>query len=357
MGNIPIKFKPNLIPNAPKDGSFDKTAFEATIAKNGGIEEYIIFPKKDGCRMEFGLGPKVLTRSLKEPGSDLVKARFAKLNQVCLDNNIILEGEFYMHGMPFNEIFRFFSKSDVTTQDYIDELTKMKEKKPEAFQEKYRGKDIKFLTTFHEDLECFAFDFIITDRPDLIGFKERWQEAFKRLCLYSFEEMYLRMPDRMKPESIEDLYSLYEYNLEQGYEGLVLTHSTHPYKFGRSTLNQGTLLKMKDDKNEYDGVILDVEEATMVKEGVEKTVNELGRSKTSQLKADRIPSGMAKGFVVEFEGKGTFCVGLNGFDHDARRELLDNKENYIGKSFKYTGMPPIKDFPRHAFFDSWRDEK
>jgi len=354
---IPTKFKPNLIPNAPKDGSFDRTEFEATIAKNGGIEEYTVLPKKDGCRMEFGLGPKVLTRSLKEPGSDLVKARFDELNKICLKENIILEGEFYMHGLPFNEIFRFFSKSDVTTQDYIDELTKMKENKPEAFQEKYRGRDIEFLTTFHENLKCYAFDFIITDRPDLIGFKERWGEAHRRLWAYELEEEYLVMPTAIQIESIEKLEAAYNYALTFGWEGLVLTHNTHPYKFGRSTLNQGTLLKMKDDKNEYDGVILDVEEATMVKDGVEKTVNELGRSKTSQLKADRIPSGMAKGFVVEFEGKGTFSVGLNGFDHDARRELLDNKQNYIGRYFKYTGMPPIKDFPRHAFFDSWRDEK
>ena len=74
-------------------------------------------------------------------------------------------------------------------------------------------------------------------------------------------------------------------------------------------------------------------------------------------KEDRELSGLAKGFLVEFEDKGTFLVGLNGFDNEDKRELLLNKESYIGKHFKYTGMKPVKDFPRHAFFKGWRDGK
>ena len=37
--------------------------------------------------------------------------------------------------------------------------------------------------------------------------------------------------------------------------------------------------------------------------------------------------------------------------------LLENKYKYIGKHFKYHAMAPVKDFPRHAYFDTWRDEK
>ena len=108
---------------------------------------------------------------------------------------------------------------------------------------------------------------------------------------------------------------------------------------------------------EYDGVILYVEEATEVKEGVEKTINELGRSVTSKKKDDRKPSGLAKGFRIEFEGLGTFPVGLRGFDNIAKKFIWDNKEDYVGRHFKYTAMKPVKDFPRHAYFDTWRDEK
>jgi hypothetical protein len=354
-------FKPNLIANNPKDGSFTKEDMERIITGNGGIENYIVFPKKDGCRLEMGLSSKVLSRSLKEPGSDLVKARFKEFNELCLSLNLIVEGEFYMHGEAFNHINRFFAKSDVTTPEYLAELTKMKENKPEAFYEKFRGKDVSFLTTFHEGLKFWAFDFIVTDRPDIVGFEDRFAIALSRLasaCLTDYKLFsHVEIPLRYKVLTFEELYSVYKLALEDGYEGLILTHKDHVYKYGRSTLKSGTIFKMKEDKEEYDGIVLDVEESTIVKEGVEKTVNELGRSKTSKKKGDRLPSGMAKGLVVEFEGKGTFCVGLNGFDHDARKELLENKKDYIGRHFKYTGMQAVKDFPRHAFFDTWRDEK
>lgn len=351
------KFKPNLVPNEPKDGSFSKEDRDAIINGHGGIEDYIVFHKKDGCRLEFGVEENILTRSLKQPGSDLVKERFDAFQKLCLSLNIIVEGEFYMHGLKFNEIFRFFSKSDVTDPGYVAELEKMKEKKPEAFFEKYRGKDIPFLTTFHEDLRFWAFDFIILDRPDLVGFKERWVEAYKRIMPLLSPEMYVVMPTQLPLESIEVLDEMFDIVLDEGWEGLILTHKNHVYKYGRSTIKSGTILKLKDDKQEFDGIVLDVEEATMVKEGVDKTINELGRSKTSKKKDDRLPSGLAKGFVVEFEGLGTFTVGLRGFDNDAKRELLLNKKSYIGRHFKYSGMPPVKDFPRSVYFDCWRDEK
>lgn len=351
------KYKPNLIDNEPKDGSFTREDRNALIAKNGGIEKYIITLKKDGCRLAAGAGPNLLTRSLKQPGSLLVQQRFDRFHQICLTLKIVVDGEFYMHGVAFNHINRFFSKSDVTTPEYLKELTTMKEKKPEAFYDKFRGMDIPFLTTFHEDLKFWYFDGIVLDRPDLVTFEERMKEITTRLQPYDLASMHVVEPVTYTCDTFEELYELYEWALENGWEGLILVLEGHLYKFGRSTLKSGTILKLKNDKEEYDGIVLDVEESTVVKDGVDKTINELGRSKTSKKKEDRLPSGMAKGFVVDFEGKGTFCVGLNGFDHTARKEVLDNKEKYIGRHFRYTGMEPLKDFPRHAYFDCWRDEK
>lgn len=350
-------YKPNLVPNEPKDGSFGKTERDALIEKNGGIKAYVATQKKDGCRLAAGLPQGIVTRSLKSPGSKLVLERFEALQQVCLDLNILLDGEFYMHGLKFNEIFRFFSKSDVTTPEYRKELEKLKEKHPKDFYKKYRGRDIDFLTTFHEELEFWIFDGIVLNRPDLIGYKERMVEINDRLSTVNFNSLSAVLPITFRPQSLEELYDLYEEMLGYGWEGLVLTHNNHAYKNGRSTLKSGTILKLKDDKREYDGIVLDVEESTVAREGSKKTINELGRSKTSQLKEDRIPSGMAKSFVVQFEDIGTFPVGLNGFNHEERKRVLENKDDYIGRHFKYTGMVPVKDFPRHAYFACWRDEK
>lgn len=348
-------FKPNLIPNNPKDGSFTKEERNKVIEKNGGIEQYRILFKKDGCRMQLGLADIPLSRALKPIKSILVNKKFDKLNKLCLDLNISLDGEFYMHGLKFNEIFRFFSNTDVTSEKYRIKLKKELNKNPEKFHDDYNGKDIDFLTTFHDELTFWPFDGVVLDRPDLVGFDERIEEINKRLWdstgVNTSQISFHSLP------KINQLDAFYETALEFGWEGLVLTHKDHEYKYGRNSLKQGTLLKMKDDAIEYDGVILDVVEGTISKEGTEITTNELGRSVRSQKKEDRKPSGKAKGFVIEFENLGIFCVGLRGFDDEAKKELLENKSNYIGRHFKYTAMAPVKDFPRHAYFKTWRDEK
>ena len=346
------QFKPNLIPNNPKDGSFK---ISTAIEKNGGIKNYCITLKKDGCRLQAGISDTVLSRSLKKPGSKLVVDKFQKLNDICLKHNITLDGEFYRHGLKFNAIFRFFSKSDVTTEEYRKSLEKELRKDAKKFSDKYDGLDIPFLTDFNKDLKFWIFDGTILDRPDIKGYEDRMNEIYKRLDPYKLDE--IEWPVFQSPEDVDELNRFYELSLDIGFEGLVLTHKDHEYKFGRNSLNQGTLLKMKDDAIEYDGIVLDIKESSVVKEGVEKTKNELGRSVTSKKVDDRIPSGMAKSFTVQFGELGTFDVGLKGFDHESRKELLENKNNYIGRHFKYKAMAPVKSFPRHAYFDCWRDEK
>lgn len=348
-------FKPNLIPN------FDKGVeknIDQIILKNGGYDQYFILPKKDGVRVEL-IDGQVLGRSLKKPGSRLVVERFQSLADLCKELNIILEGEFYWHGQKFNTIMRFFSKSDVTCPKYKAQLRKELSKNPEKFLTEYETTDIDFLTTFHSELRFHIFDGVILDKPELVEFQTRMEEIVVRLSDAGVEsnKHFIKWPMFYRAENKENLDTLYRDIVTEGYEGLVLVHRNHEYKYGRNTLKEGTLLKMKDDEFEYDGIILDVVEGTQVKDGVETSTNELGRSVTSKKKDDREASGLAKGFLVQFEDKGTFIVGLNGFDNEQKAELLNNKQNYIGKHFTYTAMVPVKDFPRHAFFKHFRDEK
>lgn len=351
-------FKPNLCPNNPKDGSFD---LDATILKNGGYDKYLILPKKDGCRMQI-MDCEIKTRSLKAPSSKLVIERFSEFAALCDSLKIAVDGEFYMHGQKFNSIFRFFSKSDVTTPEYKKELEKAKAKNPEKFANDYDGLEIDFLTTFHDDLKFWLFDGIVLDRPDLQGFEERMNEIKYRLdSVCSSFLKHVELPIKFCAENYEDLQLGFEETLKLGFEGLVLIHKDHKYKFGRNSLKEGTLLKMKDDALEYDGYVIDVVEATSVIEGTEKTTNELGRSVTSKKKGDRENSGIAKGFTTAYlDDNGTthyFTVCLKGFDNETRKQMFLEKENYIGKHFKFTAMKPVKDVPRHAYFDCWRDEK
>ncbi len=346
-------FKPNLVPNNPKDGSFD---LKAKIRQRGGIINYLFFFKKDGCRIEL-IDKKVLSRELNVPRSILVVERFKRFSELLDECGIVLEGEFYMHGMKFNHIYRFFSKTDVTCPKYRRQLERALAKDEAAFLEKYETTDIDHLTTFHKDLKFWAFDGYLKDRPDIVRFEDRWAEIQRRLRvsgLINFESLVFSIP--FKLHKLEQLDPVYEMSLKNDWEGLILVHKDHEFKNGRNTLNEGTLLKMKDDKKEYDGIVLSVEESTIVKAGVEKTQSNLGRSVTSKKKGDRLPSGMAKGYIVEFEGH-THCVSLSKASHEKRREILENADKYIGRHFVYTAMPPVKNVPRSAFFDRWRDAK
>ena len=118
---------------------------------------------------------------------------------------------------------------------------------------------------------------------------------------------------------------------------------------------------MKEDNLQFDGVILGLEEATEVLPGVEKTINELGRSVTSKLKDDRVPSGLCKGFRVALDNGNEMTVSLKDFDHDARRAMLLSPEDYVGKTIRFTGMAPTKEggCPRHAHYTKGniRDDK
>ena len=344
-------FEPNLIPNNKKGTPTD---FDTIIKKNGGYSKYVALYKKDGCRL--GIHKEIKTRSLKAPKSELVLERFKRLTEICVKENIFIEGEFYMHGLKFNQIFSFFSNTNVESPKYRERLEKMLAKGTGSFIKKYETTDIDALTTFHAGLRFWLFDGIVLDRPELTGWLDRMRVIVRRLEKYDISDI-LELPEYLAFSNFEELQALYDNALHDGWEGLVIVKKDHVYKYGRNSLKQGTLLKMKDDAREFDGIILGVEEGTRIKDGVERGQNELGRSTTSQKKGDREPNGKAKGFIIQYEDKGTFTVGLKGFDDEAKRELLENADKYIGQHFKYTAMAPTKDFPRHAYFDCWRDDK
>lgn len=359
------KFKPNLIPNF-SDGSEN---IESIIKRNGGLIKYSVFRKKDGVRLEI-IDGKLLPRSLKDIRSNDVKSRFKELVDICQLHDIVLEGEFYSHGMSFNEIYRFYSSTNVASDSEKKKLDKYSQQvsidgkwvtvenpkfeETRLYQE-YGGRSIDFLTTFQDSLEFWMFDGFIKGKEHL-PFINRMADIYFILNQYDIPFFKDIFHSRVMFTDKEKLSDIFDSVIEEGYEGLVLVHDFHQYQFGRTTLRRGTLLKMKDDNHTFDGIVLDVLEGTMIKEGVERTVNELGNSRTSGKKEDREPNGKAKGFLCEYNGE-EFVVSLKGFNDADKAELLKNKDKIIGRHFYYTAMEVLKNVPRHARFSGWRDSK
>jgi DNA ligase-1 len=162
----------------------------------------------------------------------------------------------------------------------------------------------------------------------------------------------------VEQKTIHNLEELYEFEakvLAQGYEGLILRCPNAPYKRGRSTTLEGTLLKLKrwvDAEFEVIGLVEQMENAN------EKKVNELGRSQRSSHKAGLIPKGELGALIVRsLDGSGVeFNIG-SGFSHQMRVAVWRNPKHYIGRIAKAKWFPiGVKDKPRQPIFVAWRDE-
>ena len=146
----------------------------------------------------------------------------------------------------------------------------------------------------------------------------------------------------------------YEHDcLEDGFEGLILRDPSAPYKTGRSTVNEGYLLKLKRFLD-AEATVIGFEER--MHNGNEASTNELGRTKRSSHAAGKIGRGDLGALVCRFEGV-TFNVGA-GFSDDERQRIWNDQAGHLGRIVKFKYFPVgVKKAPRHPVFLGWRDKR
>ena len=281
-------FKPMLAINADKDK----------------IEYPCLYSTKlDGVRICFKNG-EMLARSLKQITSKTLQDKYQFLKDLTKNTNIILDGEMYAHGMEFNEISRYVRKSDLKIP-----------------------KELKF--------HCFD---IITNG----NYEEEFISRFKRLKKLKYKDVVIVKQKELKSPS--ELDTAFKDVLEQGYEGLILRSKDSPYKCGRSTVNEGFLLKIKPFVS-FDSRIIDVIERMENLNVSQK--NELGRSFKRNTKDNKRGTGIAAVFRVIYNGV-EGGVTITG-DEEFRREIWEHREDYIGRMIEWKAMlVGSKDFPRHS---------
>ena len=342
------QFKPQLLPNDKAGESID---WESRI---GNPLDWMISHKFDGARVEIFHDGTVKGRSLKGLPSLHVN-RMAEDFALLTQHSGVIEAEFYAPNMNFSELMHFFKTEDVTSDKTIAKYTKLWEKTQgdPAKGWKYPGRTVEWLTTWHPELKFYVFDHVFMDGDDRTKL-ERYmalQRIFNRQHVHGDDGILIQ---QWKFSYIDAIYQAYDQAILDGGEGLVMMHKDSAYKMGRYTLNAGQAFKIKDSNKDFEGVIVAIEEGTEARAGAERTINELGRSKTSQLKEDRIPSGLAKGFRVRMDDGNELIVSLNGFNHADRRALLGGgpATSIVGKRIKFTGMAPTKPggCPRHAHY-------
>lgn len=150
----------------------------------------------------------------------------------------------------------------------------------------------------------------------------------------------------------EELISYEQQCLAQGFEGVMIRSGSGKYKCGRSTLKEGILLKLKrflDSEAEIVGF-----EEKFHNEN-EKEKNELGLSKRATKKANLIPADTLGALLVkDLKTDIEFSVGT-GYDDELRKQIWNNKEEYLGEVIKYKYQPSgAKDKPRFPVFLGFR---
>lgn len=154
-----------------------------------------------------------------------------------------------------------------------------------------------------------------------------------------------------------DLDDFFRHSLSKGYEGTMIRSINGRYKFGRSTLREGILLKLKPFAD-AEATVIGFEER--MHNANEATTNALGRTERSSHKENLVPMGTLGALIVKNEklwpGR-TFNIGT-GFTDALRQEIWDHQASCLGGrcKFKYQAIG-TKDVPRIPVFLGWRDSR
>lgn len=171
-----------------------------------------------------------------------------------------------------------------------------------------------------------------------------------------YRHRYDAIPSQFKLESyiadsIEQLISYEEVFLAEGYEGLMVRSLDGPYKYGRSSVKEGYLLKVKRFED-AEAEVIGFEER--MHNANEATVDNLGRTERSSHKENMIPMNTLGSLIcVTPEGQ-EFKVGT-GFSDQERSLIWDNRPEYLGKLVKYSYTKiGAKDSPRFPSYIGFR---
>lgn len=309
----PLQFKPILAASKPKDYTVEQ--FYARL-----VFPVIATPKLDGIRCVTrdvprppGFMCEPFTRSLKPIPNIHVAAQLA---QYCPPG---LDGELMTYD-----------------SDLLDPKERVR-----------NFNDISSDIMAHKGVPNFkyhVFDSEIENGKTYMWRLRNLQEIFGSLpkfCVY--------VPERL----IESLSQLLEYEAEQialGYEGICFRDPNSKYKYGRSTLREGHLIKMKRFVTE-EAVVIGMEEE--MANNNPSVLGTTGYAERSSHSANLVGKGRMGALICKND-QGEFKVGT-GFNATQRQNMWDTKDSVIGRTITFKHQPHgSKDLPRIPVFVGFR---
>jgi DNA ligase-1 len=200
------------------------------------------------------------------------------------------------------------------------------------------------------DFKCWIFDYVNPTTESIAPYCERINDN----CLSEAEtNEFVQILRPTMVANDDELRVLEEQYLEQGFEGAMVRDPKGTYKFGRSTVKENTLLKVKrflDDE----AVIIDIQEMQHNNNTAEQDA--FGRTKRSTAQDGKVGAGTAGTLIARNADGIEFGIGT-GMDDAIRAKIWADPSLYIGQVVKYKYFPvSIKDRPRHPVFLGFRDQ-
>lgn len=206
---------------------------------------------------------------------------------------------------------------------------------------------------YDEKFSYYWFDYVVDD--PLKSYTDRVNDMKK----YVDDHPHILDHEQVKiiplfPIEINNIDELSRYErdvLAKGFEGVMIRKPDGKYKFGRSTLKEGILLKMKQFKD-AEATIISM--TAQQKNTNTKIKDNLGNMKRTSHKDGKVDKDTMGSIEVDYDGV-VFSIGT-GFDDEQRKHFWDTKESLIGKivKFKFFEMG-TKDAPRFPVFLGIRD--
>ena len=290
--------------------------FRPTLAVNADFTKikYPVYasPKLDGIRCSIVDG-KALSRTLKPIPNKHIYGQLSNHSLNGLDGELIV-------GSPTSPTCYNESVSNIMAFDKTPNYT-------------------YYVFDHHEVNGSFARRF-----QELLASLGQWGK-YPQICL--LEQNLLANED--------DMLAYEAAKVEEGYEGIILRSPEAPYKFGRSTVKEGYLLKVKRFEDSEAEIIGFEEE---LKNGNAAETNELGRTKRSTAAAGLSGKGTLGAFQVRDVVTGVeFSIGT-GLTAAQQQSHWLNRDTILGGILKYKYFPVgVKDKPRHPVFLGFRDAR
>jgi len=173
------------------------------------------------------------------------------------------------------------------------------------------------------------------------------------LIVAEFNNQRVREVPQITVNNEKDVEEYEQEVLADGYEGLIIRNLYGTYKFGRSTMREAKLMKLKRFED-AEATIIGME--PLYENQNAPTTNALGRTERSSHQANLVAQNMLGALKCKMDNGNEFSIGT-GFDDDTRKELFARKKVLMGKKVKYKFQELSADgIPRFPVYLGLRSE-